>query len=212
MQLQLPIDVLCPNRGSETREVLAARDGWACVWCARELDHETATVDHVYPRCAGGGRHPDNLVLACSKCNNRRKSKSARRFLGQNAATARADVVERAIERARQSPLALKVALTEAANEPDVHWVRGRLVRFDPPGLVSSTPYVASDMTFHPEVDEEQRQLAWQTLLLVTLCRQKGVWWWVQMMAEDLPAARLYWEVFLAQPEDGAPYLPGSDS
>lgn len=38
----------------------------------RERDDETATRDHVIPRCMGGLAMLINFVLACNKCNNER--------------------------------------------------------------------------------------------------------------------------------------------
>ena len=40
-----------------------------CVYCARCLDLETATLDHVYPLSLGGTHTPGNLVCACGPCN-----------------------------------------------------------------------------------------------------------------------------------------------
>ncbi len=48
----------------------ALRDcGQRCVYCAKHLDHGTATLDHVYPRSRGGAHDPGNLVVACGPCN-----------------------------------------------------------------------------------------------------------------------------------------------
>ncbi|MGH7713775.1 MAG: HNH endonuclease [Gemmatimonadaceae bacterium] len=40
-----------------------------CVYCARPLALETATLDHVHPVCHGGTHAPGNLVTACARCN-----------------------------------------------------------------------------------------------------------------------------------------------
>ena len=48
----------------------ALRDcGRRCVYCATPLAHETATLDHVYPRAHGGTNIAGNLVAACGPCN-----------------------------------------------------------------------------------------------------------------------------------------------
>jgi ferredoxin len=60
------------QRGRNLRAKLAARDGWACCWCAVELTQETATIEHVRPRAHGGSSKPVNLKLACGPCNHRR--------------------------------------------------------------------------------------------------------------------------------------------
>lgn len=40
-----------------------------CVYCARPLALDTATLDHVQPICHGGTHAPGNLVTACARCN-----------------------------------------------------------------------------------------------------------------------------------------------
>lgn len=45
------------------------RDGRACRYCGSA---EAPTIDHVRPRCQGGGDGPDNLVVACRSCNSRK--------------------------------------------------------------------------------------------------------------------------------------------
>ena len=67
-------------------EQLAARDGWACVWCSCPLsyhgseDDEQATLDHLVPRSSGGPNEAYNLALACVDCNGRRLTKGVGRF------------------------------------------------------------------------------------------------------------------------------------
>ena len=48
-----------------TREAVLLRDGRLCVYCGRRAD----TVDHVLPRCRGGGDTWFNLVAACQSFN-----------------------------------------------------------------------------------------------------------------------------------------------
>jgi 5-methylcytosine-specific restriction endonuclease McrA len=43
--------------------------GRRCVYCARSLDLEAATLDHVYPLSKGGTHTTGNLVAACGPCN-----------------------------------------------------------------------------------------------------------------------------------------------
>lgn len=62
---------------------IAARDGWTCAYCGNGVEDKTgphnddpakpqATVDHVVPRCLGGGDTNRNGVLACGPCNSRK--------------------------------------------------------------------------------------------------------------------------------------------
>ena len=48
-----------------TREAVLRRDRHTCVYCAGHAD----TIDHVLPRCRGGGDTWFNLVAACQSCN-----------------------------------------------------------------------------------------------------------------------------------------------
>ncbi len=66
-----------------------ARDGGRCVYCgipARrpgpgvKRGPDLATLDHVHPRSLGGALTRDNLVLACSACNNERGTMAAETF------------------------------------------------------------------------------------------------------------------------------------
>ena len=70
-------------------EDVYARDGGCCVYCgiaARRPGHgvkrgpDLATLDHVHPRSFGGPLTRDNLVLACSACNNERGTMEAEAF------------------------------------------------------------------------------------------------------------------------------------
>lgn len=43
--------------------------GRRCVYCARPLEPDVATLDHVHPVAHGGAHAPGNLVTACGGCN-----------------------------------------------------------------------------------------------------------------------------------------------
>jgi 5-methylcytosine-specific restriction endonuclease McrA len=48
-----------------SREGVLRRDGHTCLYCGGRAD----TVDHILPRCRGGGDNWFNLVAACQPCN-----------------------------------------------------------------------------------------------------------------------------------------------
>lgn len=54
--------------GRVTRVGVLRRDHHTCMYCGRRAD----TVDHVLPRCRGGGDTWFNLVAACRECNGRK--------------------------------------------------------------------------------------------------------------------------------------------
>ena len=60
---------------------LIARDGLVCHWCGRICNHNAnpnsesyPTVEHLKRQCEGGKNDPENLVVACRKCNSGRHS------------------------------------------------------------------------------------------------------------------------------------------
>jgi 5-methylcytosine-specific restriction endonuclease McrA len=70
-------------------EDVYTRDAGCCVYCgipARRPGRgvkrgpDLATLDHVHPRSFGGLLTRDNLVLACSACNNERGTMEAEAF------------------------------------------------------------------------------------------------------------------------------------
>ena len=50
-----------------TRRNVLRRDGHACVYCGAS---ERLTIDHVFPKSRGGTDAWENLVAACTRCNN----------------------------------------------------------------------------------------------------------------------------------------------
>lgn len=56
-----------------TRHNVYRRDGHQCGYCESKKD---LTLDHIIPKCKGGGNTWDNLVTCCKKCNNKKDNKS----------------------------------------------------------------------------------------------------------------------------------------
>lgn len=59
---------------STTKEAVRRRAWNQCEYChSRERFSPTAfSVEHIIPRCGGGGDDSDNLALSCQECNNRK--------------------------------------------------------------------------------------------------------------------------------------------
>lgn len=54
------------------------RDGFVCCYCGCDLRSASpaeVTLDHLLPRCHGGGNENENLVTACRSCNSSRGDK-----------------------------------------------------------------------------------------------------------------------------------------
>ena len=44
---------------------------WKCAYCSKELDSNSATIDHIVPKYKGGHNVKSNMVCSCSKCNGK---------------------------------------------------------------------------------------------------------------------------------------------
>jgi 5-methylcytosine-specific restriction endonuclease McrA len=72
---------LCHFGGRQNRKVrftrrnILERDNHTCQYCDKRLPASDLTLDHVIPRCRGGGATWRNLVVACLKCNDRKGSR-----------------------------------------------------------------------------------------------------------------------------------------
>ncbi|KAL8126671.1 uncharacterized protein LOC141720981 [Apium graveolens] len=59
-------------RSTLSRKNILARDSFTCQYCSSS---ENLTIDHVVPTARGGEWTWENLVTACSRCNNRKGQK-----------------------------------------------------------------------------------------------------------------------------------------
>jgi 5-methylcytosine-specific restriction endonuclease McrA len=57
-----------------TRTAVMLRDAYICQYCGATPGRHKLTVDHVVPRSRGGSHDWDNLVTACTRCNQRKGS------------------------------------------------------------------------------------------------------------------------------------------
>ena len=57
-----------------TRREVFQRDKYTCQYCGKEV--KELTLDHVVPRHRGGRHIWDNVVSACSKCNNHKAGRT----------------------------------------------------------------------------------------------------------------------------------------
>ena len=48
---------------------------WKCAYCDKQLDEDTATIDHVIPKFKGGHNVKSNMICCCSKCNRLKGSR-----------------------------------------------------------------------------------------------------------------------------------------
>lgn len=59
-------------------QTLVERDGDGCMYCAKPLTIDDATIEHIVAATHGGPNHLANLALACQPCNVEASHLSAR--------------------------------------------------------------------------------------------------------------------------------------
>ena len=47
---------------------------WKCAYCDKELDTNSATIDHIVPKFKGGHNVKSNMLCSCSSCNRSKGS------------------------------------------------------------------------------------------------------------------------------------------
>ena len=62
------------RRVPATRSAIMLRDAYTCQYCGTAPGRLQLTVDHVIPRSRGGGHTWQNLVTACTRCNQKKGS------------------------------------------------------------------------------------------------------------------------------------------
>lgn len=59
-----------------SRENVYNRDGGKCQYCSKDLTKSESTYDHVLPKSRGGKTDWDNIVIACGKCNQKKRNRT----------------------------------------------------------------------------------------------------------------------------------------
>jgi 5-methylcytosine-specific restriction endonuclease McrA len=63
-----------------TKRNLFIRDAAICQYCSARVTLKTGTIDHFIPKSKGGQHIWKNVVLACTKCNQKKGSKMPANF------------------------------------------------------------------------------------------------------------------------------------
>jgi len=61
-----------------SRRNILIRDNHECQYCGKKCEGKDATLDHVLPSSRGGKSTWTNIVLACTKCNNKKDDRTPR--------------------------------------------------------------------------------------------------------------------------------------
>lgn len=64
------------------RHYIYLRDGGICRFCGKTLKFGKMSLDHYYPRSAGGPDEVFNLVSSCRPCNDRKQSRIPKDWQG----------------------------------------------------------------------------------------------------------------------------------
>jgi 5-methylcytosine-specific restriction endonuclease McrA len=73
--LLLNLIALTPkNARREFRQQIFKDWDWQCAYCSKQLNENTATIDHIVPKYKGGHNVRSNMCCCCSQCNRDKAS------------------------------------------------------------------------------------------------------------------------------------------
>ena len=73
--LLLNLIALTPkNARREFRKQIFKDWDWQCAYCSKQLNENTATIDHIVPKYKGGHNVRSNMCCCCSQCNRDKAS------------------------------------------------------------------------------------------------------------------------------------------
>lgn len=81
----------------EKRARIYAKTNSRCGYCGNYPDVEQ--IDHLIPKKKGGGNTEDNLMLACRRCNNLKKSKTPQEFKAYIFGAAHLEALQKSLKR-----------------------------------------------------------------------------------------------------------------
>ena len=58
----------------EFRQQIFKDWNWQCAYCSKQLNENTATIDHIVPKYKGGHNVRSNMCCCCSQCNRDKAS------------------------------------------------------------------------------------------------------------------------------------------
>ena len=63
------IELSPKNARHKFRQCIFESWNWKCAYCDKEVNKDTATIDHILPKFKGGHNVKSNMICSCSKCN-----------------------------------------------------------------------------------------------------------------------------------------------
>jgi CRISPR/Cas system Type II protein with McrA/HNH and RuvC-like nuclease domain len=95
---------------------------WKCAYCDKQLNEDTATIDHIVPKHKGGHNVKNNMACCCSGCNRSKGSTPLQVWYDESNRNFSDDRLVKLKQWMEQKPCSMKLPATETA-----------------------TPYIASD-------------------------------------------------------------------
>jgi len=68
------IELSPQNARRKFRQSIFESWGWKCAYCEKDLDTNSATIDHILPKFKGGHNVKSNMLCSCSSCNRSKGS------------------------------------------------------------------------------------------------------------------------------------------
>ena len=68
------IELSTKNARRKFRQSIFESWEWKCAYCDKDLDIDSATIDHILPKFKGGHNVKSNMLCSCSKCNRSKGS------------------------------------------------------------------------------------------------------------------------------------------
>ena len=110
------------------REHIFESWGWKCAYCDKQLDENTATIDHIVPKHKGGHSVKTNLCAACGNCNRSKASSLLSVWFNETHPNYSEERLARITKWMEQKPCSIKLSSAEPAipylsNDCTIGWV-----------------------------------------------------------------------------------------
>jgi hypothetical protein len=101
---------------------------WKCAYCDKQLDENTATIDHILPKHRGGQNVKNNMACCCGPCNRSKASMLLSAFYSPENPNYCEERLVKLNEWMEQKPCSIKLSSFELAtpyisNDYYVGWV-----------------------------------------------------------------------------------------
>jgi hypothetical protein len=110
------------------REHIFESWGWKCAYCDKELNPNTATIDHVLPKHKGGQNVKSNMICCCGSCNRSKASVLLSEWFNPEHPHYSEERLARITKWMEQKPCSIKLSTAEPAvpyisNDYYIGWV-----------------------------------------------------------------------------------------